>query len=193
MRLLGHKMEAMITRLLGVILAALAAQFVIDGIERSFSCIAGPGHPATSGRGELARQRRLGVAASAGTWLQPPAQLHVEALRRFRHGRWSIPTGWGRSGHSRPGSAGPSHGHSRRRRARPACTSRIWRAVAVIGAGDRAVRRHSDQPRAEIDEGEHRAGRLPRHRAQRGEGRAAIVGDVHRPPVDCPASPGRAG
>ena len=37
MRLLGNKMEAMITRLLGVILAALAAQFVIDGIERSFS------------------------------------------------------------------------------------------------------------------------------------------------------------
>ena len=37
MRLLGHRMEAMLTRLLGVILAALAAQFVIDGIERSFS------------------------------------------------------------------------------------------------------------------------------------------------------------
>jgi len=37
MRLLGHKMEAMITRLLGVILAALATQFVLDGIERSFS------------------------------------------------------------------------------------------------------------------------------------------------------------
>ena len=37
MRLLGYRMEAMITRLLGVILAALAAQFVIDGIERSFS------------------------------------------------------------------------------------------------------------------------------------------------------------
>jgi multiple antibiotic resistance protein len=37
MRLLGHKMEAMITRLLGVILAALAAQFVLDGVERSFS------------------------------------------------------------------------------------------------------------------------------------------------------------
>lgn len=37
MRLLGHKMEAMLTRLLGVILAALATQFVIDGIERSFS------------------------------------------------------------------------------------------------------------------------------------------------------------
>jgi len=36
MRLLGHKMEAMITRLLGVILAALAAQFVIDGISVSF-------------------------------------------------------------------------------------------------------------------------------------------------------------
>ena len=37
MRLLGAKMEGMITRLLGVILAALAAQFVLDGIERSFS------------------------------------------------------------------------------------------------------------------------------------------------------------
>jgi multiple antibiotic resistance protein len=36
MRLLGHRMEAMLTRLLGVILAALAAQFVIDGISVSF-------------------------------------------------------------------------------------------------------------------------------------------------------------
>ncbi len=36
MRLVGHRMEAMITRLLGVILAALAVQFVIDGIRRSF-------------------------------------------------------------------------------------------------------------------------------------------------------------
>ena len=36
MRLLGQKMEAMITRLLGVILAALAVQFVVDGIRRSF-------------------------------------------------------------------------------------------------------------------------------------------------------------
>jgi multiple antibiotic resistance protein len=36
MRLLGHRMEAMLTRLLGVILAALAAQFVIDGLKRSF-------------------------------------------------------------------------------------------------------------------------------------------------------------
>jgi multiple antibiotic resistance protein len=35
MRLLGRRMEAMITRILGVILAALAAQFVLDGIERS--------------------------------------------------------------------------------------------------------------------------------------------------------------
>ena len=35
--LLGDRMEAMITRILGVILAALAAQFVIDGVERSFS------------------------------------------------------------------------------------------------------------------------------------------------------------
>ena len=37
MRLLGHRMEAMITRILGVILAALAAQFVLDGIERTFT------------------------------------------------------------------------------------------------------------------------------------------------------------
>jgi multiple antibiotic resistance protein len=36
MRLLGHRTEAMLTRLLGVILAALAAQFVIDGISVSF-------------------------------------------------------------------------------------------------------------------------------------------------------------
>jgi multiple antibiotic resistance protein len=36
MRLIGHKLEAMLTRLLGVILAALAAQFVIDGISVSF-------------------------------------------------------------------------------------------------------------------------------------------------------------
>ncbi|HMJ93233.1 MAG TPA: MarC family protein [Allosphingosinicella sp.] len=36
MRLLGHKTEAMLTRLLGVILAALAVQFVIDGISTSF-------------------------------------------------------------------------------------------------------------------------------------------------------------
>jgi multiple antibiotic resistance protein len=36
MRLMGKRMEAMLTRLLGVILAALAAQFVIDGIAVSF-------------------------------------------------------------------------------------------------------------------------------------------------------------
>ncbi|MET0270891.1 MAG: MarC family protein [Sphingomonas sp.] len=37
MRALGPKIEAMITRVLGVILAALAAQFVIDGIHASFT------------------------------------------------------------------------------------------------------------------------------------------------------------
>jgi multiple antibiotic resistance protein len=36
MRLIGAKLEAMITRILGVILAALAAQFVIDGLKQSF-------------------------------------------------------------------------------------------------------------------------------------------------------------
>jgi multiple antibiotic resistance protein len=36
MRVLGPKLEAMITRVLGVLLAALAAQFVIDGIKKSF-------------------------------------------------------------------------------------------------------------------------------------------------------------
>ena len=37
MALMGRKLEAMITRLLGVVLAALAAQFVIDGIRESFN------------------------------------------------------------------------------------------------------------------------------------------------------------
>ena len=36
MKLIGPRMEAMITRILGVILAALAAQFVIDGLKQSF-------------------------------------------------------------------------------------------------------------------------------------------------------------
>ena len=36
MRLVGERMEAMITRILGVILAALAAQFVVDGLRQSF-------------------------------------------------------------------------------------------------------------------------------------------------------------
>jgi multiple antibiotic resistance protein len=36
MKILGYRLEAMITRVLGVILAALAAQFVIDGIRASF-------------------------------------------------------------------------------------------------------------------------------------------------------------
>src|SRR5689334_6746791 len=36
MRLIGDKVEAVITRILGVILAALAAQFVIDGLKQSF-------------------------------------------------------------------------------------------------------------------------------------------------------------
>lgn len=40
MRLMGAKTEAVITRLLGVILAALAAQFVIDGLRASFPTLA---------------------------------------------------------------------------------------------------------------------------------------------------------
>ncbi len=36
MKLIGERIEGMITRVLGVILAALAAQFVIDGIKQSF-------------------------------------------------------------------------------------------------------------------------------------------------------------
>jgi multiple antibiotic resistance protein len=36
MKLIGERIEAMITRVLGVILAALAAQFVIDGLKQSF-------------------------------------------------------------------------------------------------------------------------------------------------------------
>ncbi|RST29680.1 MarC family protein [Sphingomonas ginkgonis] len=39
MRLIGPKLEAMITRILGVILAALAAQFVVDGLKQSFPAL----------------------------------------------------------------------------------------------------------------------------------------------------------
>ena len=39
MKLIGAKLEAMITRVLGVILAALAAQFVIDGLKQSFPAL----------------------------------------------------------------------------------------------------------------------------------------------------------
>jgi multiple antibiotic resistance protein len=41
MRLIGARLEAMITRILGVILAALAVQFVLDGLERSLPGLAG--------------------------------------------------------------------------------------------------------------------------------------------------------
>jgi multiple antibiotic resistance protein len=37
MRIMGQKIEAVITRILGVLLAALAAQFVIDGIRASLT------------------------------------------------------------------------------------------------------------------------------------------------------------
>jgi multiple antibiotic resistance protein len=37
MRLLGARIEAVITRILGVLLAALAAQFVVDGLRASFA------------------------------------------------------------------------------------------------------------------------------------------------------------
>jgi len=36
LRLFGDRFEAVVTRLLGVILAALAAQFVINGVRGSF-------------------------------------------------------------------------------------------------------------------------------------------------------------
>ena len=41
MKLIGEKLEAMITRILGVILAALAAQFVVDGLKQSFPAVLG--------------------------------------------------------------------------------------------------------------------------------------------------------
>jgi multiple antibiotic resistance protein len=41
MKLIGVKLEAMITRILGVILAALAVQFVLDGLESSLPGLAG--------------------------------------------------------------------------------------------------------------------------------------------------------
>jgi multiple antibiotic resistance protein len=36
MRLIGDKVESAITRILGVVLAALAAQFIVDGLKQSF-------------------------------------------------------------------------------------------------------------------------------------------------------------
>lgn len=39
MRVIGQKGEAIITRLLGVLLAALAAQFVVDGLKASFPAL----------------------------------------------------------------------------------------------------------------------------------------------------------
>jgi multiple antibiotic resistance protein len=39
MRLIGPKIETVITRILGVILAALASQFVIDGLRQSFPAL----------------------------------------------------------------------------------------------------------------------------------------------------------
>jgi multiple antibiotic resistance protein len=41
LRLIGEKVESVITRILGVILAALAAQFVIDGLRQSFPILTG--------------------------------------------------------------------------------------------------------------------------------------------------------
>ena len=41
MRFIGEKLEAMITRILGVILAALAAQFIVDGLKQSFPNVLG--------------------------------------------------------------------------------------------------------------------------------------------------------
>ena len=41
MKFIGAKLEAMITRILGVILAALAVQFILDGLERSLPGLAG--------------------------------------------------------------------------------------------------------------------------------------------------------
>ena len=41
MRLIGEKLEAFFTRILGVILAALAAQFIVDGLKQSFPNVLG--------------------------------------------------------------------------------------------------------------------------------------------------------
>ena len=41
MRIVGERIEAMITRILGVILAALATQFIVDGLKQSFPALLG--------------------------------------------------------------------------------------------------------------------------------------------------------
>ena len=66
MRLIGDKVEAVITRILGVILAALAAQFVIDGLKQSFPhVLALAGHPPHPERRSLRQRDRR---QPAGTW-----------------------------------------------------------------------------------------------------------------------------
>ena len=67
MKLIGAKLEAMITRILGVILAALAAQFVLDGLERSLPGLAARSNrrPATSSNGDFPSARRSAAASRA--------------------------------------------------------------------------------------------------------------------------------
>ena len=67
MRLIGDKVEAMITRILGVILAALAAQFVIDGLKQSFPHVARPSRPpSTSGTANLAAAAPASASPAPG-------------------------------------------------------------------------------------------------------------------------------
>ncbi len=135
----------MITRILGVILAALAAQFVIDGLERSLPG-ARPRPSATTFHilnGDLGQVDRL----QPGRHL-PFDQLHVEALGRLGH----------------EDRRGRHVGADQQIIAaifatmiRRACASSPRNAVhhvgdrpvvAVIGAGDRVMMGDGDQPRA---------------------------------------------
>ena len=176
-------MEAMITRLLGVILAALAVQFVVDGIKRS-SSRRWRGAGARRGRRPHHPPHPVGRIARQWHRRQPgrhPAaqQLHVEAVRRlrpvdgrFRHVRADQQIIDMIKLRRRPGIGGIA--------APGAHHVDDLGGVAVIGAGDGVMVRHRDQAGPEVDEAHHHAARLAVDRPERPQARAAAAGEVDR-------------
>ena len=151
MRLIGAKLEAMITRILGVILAALAAQFVLDGLERSL-----PAWPAPLAHHLPHLERRVFGPKSTSAAATPGpcrVQLAVEAVRRFGH-----EDGRGRHVGADQQIIAAIFGDDPLR-LRLVAAERLHHVgdrlvVAMIGSADRIVMRGNDQPRSEVDEGE---------------------------------------
>ena len=88
MRMLGAKIEAVITRLLGVLLAALAMQFVIDGVKASFGAgLRRRGTDRLAGAVVAIRHSRSGDFAGSGTGSSQSGTLPcAPAGRRSRSG-----------------------------------------------------------------------------------------------------------